>query len=372
MLFNIFTTLSELFAAKLKRGVFTGEKINGTRFPADAGRRLEPLVLTAFSEDADSGKGGGAEEFETLIKGEYRDAFSKKCQSLIDRRFKETKELEGFRAEALPIIDLLSEKLNLKKGDFALIKETLENYDFGSLQDGLSEKTANAASAASAANAANAANGENGISSESAENSSNLPLVENNESNESLPFAENGEGGDFRSDVERWNTVEGDVAGSSGEMSVTCGGKAENADGESGKKAALRDYLLAKRYAAADGLYREMLNEAAEVSKLYPTFDLESECRTPAFCALVATGKSLRDSYEALHKDEIIGEAIEYTARAVSEALSRNVQYRGRRITENALSAVSSPLAKRSVSEMSDGEIMEIVKKVGRGEKVVF
>lgn len=361
MLFNIFTTLSELFAAKLKRGVFTGEKINGTRFPVDAGRRLEPLVLTAFSEDGDSGKGGSAEEFETLIKGEYRDAFSKKCQSLIDRRFKETKELEGFRAEALPIIDLLSEKLNLKKGDFALLKETLENYDFGSLRDGLNRKTANAA------------NGENGIFSENAENSGNLPLVENDEIDESLPFVENGKGGDFRSDVEREDTVEGETAGTGGgEMSETVGGKAENADVESGKKAALRDYLLAKRYAAADGLYREMLNEAAEVSKLYPAFDLETECRTPAFCALVATGKSLRDSYEALHKDEIIGEAIEYTARAVSEALSRNIQYRGRRITENALSAVSSPLAKRSVSEMSDGEIMEIVKKVGRGEKVVF
>lgn len=130
--------------------------------------------------------------------------------------------------------------------------------------------------------------------------------------------------------------------------------------------------LNERRLAKAGEIYRSMISEAEEVSRIYPSFDLDAECAKPAFCALLGAGMSLKDSYEALHKDEIIGEVMEYTARAVSEALSRNIQYRGKRISESAMSPVSTPLGKRSVSEMSDDEIMEIVKKVGRGEKVIL
>ena len=41
------------------------------------------------------------EEFERLIKGRYRDTFAKRTQQVINRRFKEMKELEEFRARTL-------------------------------------------------------------------------------------------------------------------------------------------------------------------------------------------------------------------------------------------------------------------------------
>ena len=39
------------------------------------------------------------EEFDRLIKGRFRDAYKKRAQTMINRRFKEMKELEAYREE---------------------------------------------------------------------------------------------------------------------------------------------------------------------------------------------------------------------------------------------------------------------------------
>lgn len=49
-------------------------------------------------------------KFDELIKGEYKDAFTKKTQGIIDKRFAETKTLERYRDDVSPIIDLLYQK----------------------------------------------------------------------------------------------------------------------------------------------------------------------------------------------------------------------------------------------------------------------
>ena len=55
------------------------------------------------SQPADAGREnaiGSDEEFEKLIKGPYKDAYARRTQNMINRRFRETKELEAQRERA--------------------------------------------------------------------------------------------------------------------------------------------------------------------------------------------------------------------------------------------------------------------------------
>lgn len=67
------------------------------------------------------------EEFESLIKGgKYEDAFKKRTQGIIDKRFKTLKSLEDLTAKQQPIIDLLSAKYGIDPSDPALLLQKLQ------------------------------------------------------------------------------------------------------------------------------------------------------------------------------------------------------------------------------------------------------
>lgn len=58
------------------------------------------------------------EEFEKLIKGgKYEDAFKKRTQGIIDKRFKTLKTLEETQAKQQPLLNFLSEKYGIDSSD---------------------------------------------------------------------------------------------------------------------------------------------------------------------------------------------------------------------------------------------------------------
>lgn len=65
-----------------------------------------------------------AMEFDSLIKGQYKDQFDSRIQQIIDRRFKSTKETETKLSELSPIAELLQEKYGVK--DVKELKSVLE------------------------------------------------------------------------------------------------------------------------------------------------------------------------------------------------------------------------------------------------------
>jgi len=200
----------------------------------------EISYLTLFSEDASddvaavgSEEQGSDEEFDELIKGRYKDAYTKRTQNMINRRFKETKELESFR-------------------DRAVSRERVE--------------------------------------------------------------------------------------------------------------AALG---AAKEYEA-------ILGEANEVKELYPSFELEAECRDPKFLSLVTAGVGVKGAYEALHHDEIVRGAMQYAADRVYEAARGGIARINDRPTENGVSSSGAIDPKRSVDSLSGSDIRKILKRVEKGEKITF
>lgn len=68
---------------------------------------------------------GIGDEFQSLIDGKFKDEFHKRTQSIIDKRFKETKLLEEFKTKTSPIIEKLSGIYNVENGDLEALSEKI-------------------------------------------------------------------------------------------------------------------------------------------------------------------------------------------------------------------------------------------------------
>lgn len=67
--------------------------------------------------------------FDDLINGEYKDIYTQKTQSIIDRRFKETKQMQAQLDQYSPVIDVLMQRYNIENGDVAKLLDAVENDD---------------------------------------------------------------------------------------------------------------------------------------------------------------------------------------------------------------------------------------------------
>ena len=65
------------------------------------------------------------EEFESLIDGKFKEQFRRRTQSIIDKRFKETKQLEEFKSSVSPLMEKLNEKYNNENGDIKGLTEKI-------------------------------------------------------------------------------------------------------------------------------------------------------------------------------------------------------------------------------------------------------
>lgn len=67
--------------------------------------------------------------FLDMVKGEYKDIYTQETQKIIDRRFKETKNLESRLASTQPTIDMLLQRYNITDGDLSKLQAAVENDD---------------------------------------------------------------------------------------------------------------------------------------------------------------------------------------------------------------------------------------------------
>ena len=63
--------------------------------------------------------------YDELINGEYKDFYTQDTQNIINRRFKETKDLEAYKNENSPIIDMLMQKYGAENAEGLL--KAIEN-----------------------------------------------------------------------------------------------------------------------------------------------------------------------------------------------------------------------------------------------------
>lgn len=106
----------------------------------------KPNNAEVIADDDAAGKSTPVKDksqmFEDLIKGEYKDEFTKRTQSIIDKRFKQAKQMESTLQSHDAILNMLSEKYGTKAGDIEALTSAIENdesfYEEEALKKGLS------------------------------------------------------------------------------------------------------------------------------------------------------------------------------------------------------------------------------------------
>lgn len=122
----------------------------------------------------------------------------------------------------------------------------------------------------------------------------------------------------------------------------------------------------------ADRIYASWMEQAESLKPVYPTFDLQTELQNQKFTDLIRNNIDVRTAYEVVHKDEIIPQAMAFTASKVTEKIANSIRTSGNRPSENGLSHSSSAVVKSDVSQLSKEDRLEIARRVARGEKIRF
>lgn len=122
----------------------------------------------------------------------------------------------------------------------------------------------------------------------------------------------------------------------------------------------------------ADKIYAGWMNQAEALKGVYPTFDFDTELKNPKFVDLIKNNVDVRTAFEVIHKDEIIGSAMQFTAQQTKQKLAKSIISNSSRPTENGVSSQSSAVVKSDVSQLSKADMAEINRRVLRGEKIRF
>lgn len=112
--------------------------------------------------------------------------------------------------------------------------------------------------------------------------------------------------------------------------------------------------------------------QAEAVKAIYPNFDFSVETQNPEFRALITRNVPVQTAYEVIHKDEIIGGAMQYTAQQVAQKVSNNIRQRSNRPVENGMAAGSGITTKTDVRSLTKADREEIARRAARGERITF
>ena len=100
------------------------------------------VIFGKQPDEADAGDSGAADQnsnqddakarqeaYKNLFQGEYKDLFQADTQRIIDKRFKETKQLEERMGKAQPVLDLLMTKYGIQGDDYSALQKAIEGDD---------------------------------------------------------------------------------------------------------------------------------------------------------------------------------------------------------------------------------------------------
>lgn len=127
----------------------------------------------------------------------------------------------------------------------------------------------------------------------------------------------------------------------------------------------------------ANEQYDRWIGEANELKKEYPEFDLATELKNPNFRGLIGQKNpeysiSMRQAYEITHMDDIMNGVRQKTADETQKQVVDNVRSRGVRPQEGAVSQQSGVRVKSDVSQLTNDDIDEVLKRVRQGEIISF
>lgn len=118
--------------------------------------------------------------------------------------------------------------------------------------------------------------------------------------------------------------------------------------------------------------YARWMEQTEEAKKFYPNIDLRAEMQNEQFRNMLTSGVDVRAAYEVMHRDEIFPAIMRHAAKEAEQKVTNKVIANGARPTENGMSAQSASIVKDDVSQLTNADIDEIIRKVRAGEKITF
>lgn len=127
-----------------------------------------------------------------------------------------------------------------------------------------------------------------------------------------------------------------------------------------------------ERVEQANRIYAGWMQQAEAARQVYPNLRFEEEARNQTFTDLLRSGVDVKTAYEVIHKDDILGGAMQYAAQKTAEKVTNNVRARAKRPAENGAGAQSASRQVTDVTKLQKEDIYEILRRVERGEKISF
>lgn len=114
------------------------------------------------------------------------------------------------------------------------------------------------------------------------------------------------------------------------------------------------------------------MKQGEAVKKIYPSFDFATESQNKDFNDLIVRGIPIQTAYEIIHKDEIMGGAMQYAVQQTAQKVSQNIQSRAKRPPESGAASDNGIVTKPDVCSLTKEDRAEIARRVARGERITF
>ena len=130
----------------------------------------------------------------------------------------------------------------------------------------------------------------------------------------------------------------------------------------------MEDFNISAEKETAEKRLMEIIEEAEEVGKIYPSFNLDDEMENPVFRRLLAAGVPVISAYELVHRNEVNTILVEKAVRKAEKKITAAIQSGAKRPNENgSYAAVKAEFDPRQLSKSDRKDLRE---RVNRGEKV--
>lgn len=375
---QLFAEGAAAFAAPAGSVPVSAGSADASRGDAASKKSAETTVRVAGEPD---GRSEDSEEsFERLIRGEYRQAFAKRVQQILDKRLRAAKQMQQQHEKFQPVLQTLCRRYGLDEHSASLadelaaalsaektspepsIQTTSEPTDLASETQG---KTAAASPSDLSADTDQAdiedlsAQAQTGTDSEKAAHPEKELQIRQQTRPENLAP----EAGETQQQT-------GEQPG--GEQSAGAE-KKTGAEKETPSATSFSNGRTAAIAAMSRQIYRDLQAGAQEVRQRYDaTFDLAQACReNPRLKRLVGLGVDVRTAYEAVHRDRLMFSAMQYTASVVAGKTARQIAARSRRPAENGLGG-GLAAEKTSVAALSGKQIRNLIARAEKGEQIRF
>lgn len=128
-----------------------------------------------------------------------------------------------------------------------------------------------------------------------------------------------------------------------------------------------------QRRQVAEQKFAEWTRQAEEARRIYPGLDFETEIQNEDFLKLLRAGVDVRAAYEVVHRDDIIGGAMQYTAQQVAGKVASDIQARGARPPENGAGAASASVVRKPhAADLTREDVLELARRAKRGITTTF